>query len=216
MRRVLQIQNFDDLEKELNRLEKAEKVETSGIWSFYQILLHIGDFIHYSMKGYPFLLPKIFRKTAGKYLLKRILKKGVMDPGNYNPNTPKKKEEGNAIAALQRCKQVIQDFRKFQEELAEHPIFGKLDKETWERFHCIHASLHLSFAHPEFQSVEISPIEEVVILESKEFSDAKTVPVSTVKIAKKKAVSKKKKIPSKKKTTVSKKKKEIKKGGKKK
>jgi hypothetical protein len=139
-----------------------------------------------------------------------------MEPGNYNPQTPKNREDGNVKAALQRCKEVIQDFRKFQEELAEHPIFGKLDKETWERFHCIHASLHLSFVHPEFKSMEVSPIEEVLNVETEEFLKPQAVVVRSVKAAKKKTAAKKKQIQAKKKSAVSKKKKESKNVGKKK
>ncbi|MCB1176387.1 MAG: DUF1569 domain-containing protein [Leptospiraceae bacterium] len=207
MRRVLKIENFEDLERELEHLEQAEKIETSGVWSFYQILLHISNFIHYSMHGYPVMLPAIFRKTIGRFYFKRLMKKGVMEPGGYNPSTPKIREDGGIKPVLQKCKEVINDFKIFEGEFAPHPVFDKLDKSTWEKFHSIHASLHLSFVHPEYREVEIIPAEESVSQEEeKPIEKAKTkkekkVSKKKLPLTKKKVVKGKKKTPVKKKIT---------------
>jgi hypothetical protein len=37
---------------------------------------------------------------------------------------------------------------KATDQRAEHVVFGPLTKEEWNRFHCRHAEMHLSFIIP--------------------------------------------------------------------
>jgi hypothetical protein len=147
MRRLIEINNFEELEHELDELESASEIETTGKWSFYQILLHISDSIHYSIHGYPGVLPWLIRKTIGRIVLGRLIAEGKMNPGHYNPTAPKEREEGDYKSAMSRLRECIKEFKNHDGIFSVHPIFDAMDKHTWEKLHCIHASLHMSFVH---------------------------------------------------------------------
>lgn len=189
MRRVIEIKTMEELEHELDELELADEIETSGKWTYYQIIVHITDSIYSSLYGYPGLMPWIVRKTIGRLVLARILADGKMNPGYYNPSTPKEKVEGDAISALGRLRECIKEFKNWDGKFSVHPIFDVMDKQTWEKLHCIHASLHLSFVHPvKKNKVEIEittkPGEAITIEPAKPKISKKTV-------TKKKAIKKK-------------------------
>jgi hypothetical protein len=126
--------DFVQVLEQIDILERTQFVETTGAWSYYQILK-------------PFL-----RKTVGKYLLSKLLEKGYMLPDGYNGQLETARIEGDDRLALSQLKAAIYSFRKFNKDFAIHPLYDTMDKPTWEKFHSIHIANHLSF-------VEIFPIE---------------------------------------------------------
>ncbi len=148
MRRKVEIKNLEDLEQELNYLESADQIQTLGELSFYQIINLIKDTIYSSMHGYPRLAPWIIRKTIGRLLLARILVEGKMNPLSYEPLVQKDNSEGDIHNALSNLREVILEFRNWNKTFSVHPIFDLMDKQTWEKIHCMYASLQLSFVHP--------------------------------------------------------------------
>lgn len=150
MRRNIKLMNLDDVEAELNYLDGAGSIQTSGLWTYYQILSHMNDAVHFSMTGFPSVLPGFIRKTVGRYMFKKIIRTEVMKPGYLNPSAPKKREEGDARLMLQKLRSTLSEFKNYNGEMAVHPIFDRLSKEEFTKLHSIHFSLHLSFAHPDF------------------------------------------------------------------
>jgi hypothetical protein len=159
MRRKVNIKTIEDLEKEINNIERAVELKTLGIWSVYQIFQHITEQLHNSMKGFPTYQPKLLRMTIGRYFLSKILKSGEMAAGYKNPYSPKNREEGNANNAIERLKETIRDFKTYDGEMSIHPIFDKLSKDQWTQLHLIHFSLHLSFI--DYDISKLKPIEEI-------------------------------------------------------
>ncbi|MDX1961138.1 MAG: DUF1569 domain-containing protein [Leptospiraceae bacterium] len=149
MRRKIQFVSFNDLESDLASLEISGIVQTTGIWSFYQILEHIDDNLQNSMHGFPVLFPSLIRKTIGKIGLNYLFYKGVMDSGYWNPLTAKYRIEGDERVMLQKLKSTIDEYRKFNGLFALHPVFDQLTKNEWDKLHLMHFSLHLSYCHPD-------------------------------------------------------------------
>ncbi len=145
MRRELKLNSFRDLEKEIEKIEKASGPKTTGVWSVYQILQHLTDMLHGSMHGFPKHQPKIVRMTVGKYMYKKIIKSGVMRQGYPNASAPAKREDAPIAPAIQRLRAMITEFESFNGHMAMHPFFDRLNKEEWTKLHLIHFSLHLSF-----------------------------------------------------------------------
>lgn len=145
LRRELKLNSFRDLEKELEKIEKAVGPKTTGIWSVYQILQHLTDMLHGSMHGFPKHQPKIVRMTVGKYMYKKIIKSGVMRQGYPNASAPAKREDAPIQPAIQRLRSMITEFENYNGHTAMHPFFDRLNKDEWTKLHLIHFSLHLSF-----------------------------------------------------------------------
>lgn len=145
LRRELKLNSFRDLEKEIEKIEKASGPKTTGVWSVYQILQHLTDMLHGSMHGFPKHQPKIVRMTVGKYMYKKIIKSGVMRQGYPNASAPAKREDAPIAPAIQRLRAMITEFESFNGHMAMHPFFDRLNKEEWTKLHLIHFSLHLSF-----------------------------------------------------------------------
>ena len=145
LRRELKLNSFRDLEKEIEKIEKAVGLKTTGVWSVYQILQHLTDMLHGSMHGFPKHQPKIVRMTVGKYMYKKIIKSGMMRQGYPNASAPAKREDAPIQPAIQRLRSMITEFENFNGHMAMHPFFDRLNKEEWTNLHLIHFSLHLSF-----------------------------------------------------------------------
>ena len=96
-------------------------VETTGAWSYYQILKHCTDHIEFSMSGFPYTYSPFLRKTVGKYLLSKLLERGYMLPDGYNGQLETARIEGDDRLALSQLKAAIYSFRKFNKDFAIHP-----------------------------------------------------------------------------------------------
>ena len=144
--------DFVQVLEQIDILERTQFVETTGAWSYYQILKHCTDHIEFSMSGFPYTYSPFLRKTVGKYLLSKLLERGYMLPDGYNGQLETARFEGDDRLALSQLKATIYSFRKFNKDFAIHPLYDTMDKPTWEKFHSIHIANHLSF-------VEIFPIE---------------------------------------------------------
>lgn len=145
MKRNVKLNTFEDLLEELEKIEKAKEIKTYGVWSVYQILEHLSENLYGSLHGFPKQLPKIVRMTIGKFMLGKILKSGYMRSGYPNPNSPKKREEGDILSSLQKLRSIIDEFRNHTGSFAMHPIFDALTVEQWTSLHLIHFSLHLGY-----------------------------------------------------------------------
>lgn len=135
-------------------VQDAERVSTSttktlGNWSAGQIFQHLANTFNGSIDGFQTKLPWYVR-TMAKLFKKRFIN-GAMPAGMKLPKQlsdqvmpePVSTETGlsNLRAAVTRLATEIQR--------AEHPVFGVLTSDEWDRIHLAHAQLHLSFLTPE-------------------------------------------------------------------
>ena len=131
MRRELKFKTLNDARAELTRLEKGP-VETTGNWSYYQILTHCAKGSESSMTSFPALRPWNLRRLVGPFALRKVFRQGFIPPGvGAIKGVKVERVEGDEKAALAKLRKVLDDLEKFDGPWAEHPFFGKLDKKQW-------------------------------------------------------------------------------------
>ncbi|MBL8021346.1 MAG: DUF1569 domain-containing protein [Leptospirales bacterium] len=140
--RELKFTSLSEVEKEIERLG-LEQPETTGNWTYFQILSHLADTIEDSFKPMDPPAKPVEARTT-EVLFKRLQKSGKMKPGYVNPALPQTREHGDVEAAKQRLQKAIQGFRA-STHLNHEPALGYLNHEQFEFLHAIHSAMHLGF-----------------------------------------------------------------------
>jgi hypothetical protein len=147
-RRKVDYASLQDLLSDAERLSSGP-VKTLGNWSPGQIFRHLAVSYNGSIDGLPLTFPWYFRLIARpfkKNLLSMAMPAGFKLPAKAVTTMmpgPTSAEEGLADlrAAVTRLEQ--------ESHRAEHPLFGRLSNEEWNRVNLSHANLHMSFLVPE-------------------------------------------------------------------
>ena len=149
MRRELRFKNFEEVRAELARLEQGP-VETTGVWSYFQILDHCALSLENSMKGLEREMSWWQKHVKGPFFARVTAAKGFIRPGiKGNPQTALSvRVEGDEKAAMTRLQQGLEAFEKFEGKLSVHPRLGKLNKKLWYHFHAMHIANHIGHAKP--------------------------------------------------------------------
>lgn len=145
MYRNLEFKKIEQVIEEINRIQSSPVVNTTGLWSLYQIIQHLSSNLEYSMSNYPKLFPSFLKSTVGKIAKFIVLGSNRMRSGLPNPIAPKFREEGDAKKEIKLYLERIEKFKNFQGSFASHPIFDFMTKEEWEKLHAMHAAHHLSY-----------------------------------------------------------------------
>jgi len=140
-----QLRSWEDVERELSRLERAERVELDGPWSIGTVLAHSAQSIECSVDGYPEHKPAAFKWTIGRMAIWTFLRKGSMShdvtapvPGLAEPPDDLSLQDGIA-----RLRAAIHGFETHEGAYAPHLAFGPLSKAHYEQFHAMHLADHL-------------------------------------------------------------------------
>jgi hypothetical protein len=141
MPRNLRCRTIEDIRAELDRLSRGP-VETTGKWSYYQILTHLTKAVEGSMKGLKRELPWWKKHLMGPLLYRIFILRGYIPRGIKGP--PADRIEGNEAEALAQFRKALETFEKFEGPWSEHPIMGRLNKEQWANFHPMHFANHVS------------------------------------------------------------------------
>ncbi|MFO0968719.1 MAG: DUF1569 domain-containing protein [Gemmataceae bacterium] len=146
-RRTLDFKCIDDIRADVEQLAKAEP-RALGNWSAGQVLMHLAIVMNNSIDGGPMAFGPVLRFLV-RLLIKRRLLNRRMSPGFTLP----KRVEG-LIPPPTTWDQGVEAFRaaldrlKTETKRAPHPAIGRLTNEEWDRLHCRHSELHLSFLVP--------------------------------------------------------------------
>ncbi|MCE9597567.1 MAG: DUF1569 domain-containing protein [Spirochaetia bacterium] len=143
--RTLKFDTLDDAVAELKRLERLKNVNTTGKWSFYQILNHCAESIEIPVINPAQRAPWLLRRTIGRLIIKGVWKAGFMKPGIPNPSAPKKREEGDVSLAFKRIYKAIDSMKKAEKFAEEHPFFGHMTHQEWITLQRYHMANHLGF-----------------------------------------------------------------------
>ncbi len=147
-RREVHYDSYAELLADAERLATGNG-QTVGNWTLGQILQHLAQSVNSSIDGtdmkFPWLMKKIFRLIMNKEkMLNEPIRPGFKIPkkgeAQFIPDPSVSAEEGLAAlrAAIERC--------RTETSRVEHPAFGELTREEWDKFHLRHAELHMSFA----------------------------------------------------------------------
>ena len=145
-RRPLTIEKVMQIMPEVRRLLPGHR--TIGQWTLAQICRHLADSFHGSMDGLDLSRHRIKRFFMAKQMLRHAIEHGI--PRNYlvDPQLtpPPGLDLDDSVDAL--C-EAIDRYVRHNGRLHAHPLFGRMDRPTWDRVHCIHSAHHLSFAIPD-------------------------------------------------------------------
>ena len=146
-RRELRFKTFDEIREELARLSQGP-LETTGKWSYFQILDHCAMSLENTMKGLERPMSWWRRNISGPMAARKIAAVGFLPVGiKGNPQTTADQRiEGDEKAALTRLYKAVEDFEKFEGKLSVHPRMGRLNKKLWMHFHAMHMANHLGYA----------------------------------------------------------------------
>lgn len=154
-RRTLDFRSFEELAREVRKL-RDRGYEQAGNWTLAQNCDHLRLFITYSLDGFPFKLP-FYIRLAGPFLKKRTLESRKLPTGVKVPPAlmPKVAEDiarpensSPDVEAANRLIEAIDRYTSYKGAPQPSPLFGKLDRESWDQLHLIHAAHHLSFLVP--------------------------------------------------------------------
>jgi len=143
MPRDLRCRTFDDIRAELDRLSQGP-VETTGNWSYYQILTHLTQAVEGSMKGVKREMPWFRKNVIGPLFHRLFVLRGYIPRGIKGP--PADRVEGDEAQALAQFRKALDAFEKFEGPWSDHRILGPLTKKQWAEFHPLHFANHISHA----------------------------------------------------------------------
>ncbi|MDX1959870.1 MAG: DUF1569 domain-containing protein [Leptospiraceae bacterium] len=144
MYRNLRFTTWDQVEEEIQKLEKAQNVTSVGVWSYSQILEHLTLPLENALiEKKP--MPWIVRAIFGKMFLNRLKKDGYMKIGNMNPEAPKKREESDPAPYFIRFKKALNAYREHKGEYTFNSFMGQLSREENDMVNIYHIAHHLSF-----------------------------------------------------------------------
>lgn len=146
-RRKLHFDKIEEIQAEVERLARGE-VRALGNWSPGQILEHLAIAMKGSIDGFQHKAPLPIR-ILGKFIKGRLLNK----PMSAGFKLPKKSAQ-EFVPGPTSWEDGLADLRTAMRRLLSEsqrrpsPLLGEMTKEEWNKLHCRHAELHLSFLEP--------------------------------------------------------------------
>jgi len=148
-RRQLQFSKTEDIIADVEKLAAAREIRTLGNWSSGQVFMHLANTMNKSMDGFNHRLPWPIRVIARVFIKRGFLKK-PMKAGFQLPA----KSAAELICPSATTEEGLQNIRKalhrLQTEDHREPsaFLGPMTRDEWEKLHCRHSELHLSFLIP--------------------------------------------------------------------
>lgn len=143
-RRDVAFEALDEVMPEVDRLLAGHSMV--GAWSLGQVLRHLSEAIRLSTEGpagpaEPTRQQDVFRR--------RLLRSGRFPEKAEIPIASMQPPDGlDAHTEAERLRDAIGRLVTFEGPSPPHPVLGPLQKDEWQRFHCIHCAHHLRFALP--------------------------------------------------------------------
>ncbi len=146
-RRDLNFPTLDAVMADVDRL--LEGHSTIGNWTLAQMCNHLATTLRLGLEPNEKVrkMPWIVRRTAGPFILGRVLKKGRMPDGIKAPKAVVPKPGLDARAEAEALRATIRMCAELEPHF-EHPFFGRITREQFLRLQCIHSAHHLSYALP--------------------------------------------------------------------
>ncbi len=144
-RRLLRFVHLDDILEEVVQLSRGHR--TLGAWTLAQICHHLAETQEFSVDPTEpeIRTTRLYRATVGRVALRMLLWFRFIPEGRGNLVPPTLAELGTATERLRNMIVRV----SVEPMVATHPIFGRLTRDQWRRFHLHHAAHHLSFVTPD-------------------------------------------------------------------
>jgi hypothetical protein len=148
--RKLEFETIDDCLAELDRIAESDRrgeLQTLGNWTAGQNLSHLAAWIEFGWDGYPMNKPPLPVRLVMRFMLGRILKKGMVAgvkiPGIEGGTLGAKDMETQAAA--ERLRVALNRLKSGELASYDSPAFGKMDHARRIKLNLRHAELHLGF-----------------------------------------------------------------------
>lgn len=144
-RRKVAYASLEEIAADAKRLNAADASAT-GNWSRGQIFEHLARLMDFSLDGFPFNMPGVFR-LIGKYYFKPLILKNGMKPGINLKGNSLKALAPDPLEDQAGLDHLLNSIERLQNESQRHrsPFLGELTREEWDLLHQRHAELHMSF-----------------------------------------------------------------------
>lgn len=150
-RRRLRLAHFDDVRRDLDRLEAAAgegTLRALGNWTPGQVFAHLAAFLSYPYEGYPAQLssPPWLVRAVSRLLKRRFIRRGF-PPGVKIPRVEGGTTGAEKVALAEGLGRLRRALDRMEREAprAANPVLGPLTHDEWMQLNCRHAELHLSF-----------------------------------------------------------------------
>lgn len=148
--RTLQFATIDEVLAEIDRIvaaDKERKLVANGNWSPGEIMSHVAAWIEYGYQGYPMKRPPWIIRTLMRFMLKRVLRKGMprgaripgVKEGTYGIDDMKTQ------AAAERLRQAFLRLQSGEPAMYDSPAFGPMSHDDRIQLNLRHAELHLGY-----------------------------------------------------------------------
>ena len=143
MSEIHSFRSFDDVNEWLDRVEASTSVSVSSGFAPGVALAHCAQSIELQCSGYPELKPAAIRRTVGVLVKNRFVAKGSMSHGTDAP-IPGAAPLGEVSVeqGVARLRGAIDSFRNHHKGMAEHFVYGRVDKITAEMLQAMHIANH--------------------------------------------------------------------------
>ena len=145
MPRDLRCKSFDEIRSDLALLEKGP-VETTGKWSYFQMIDHLNKSVEGSLKGVQREMPFWKKHILGPLLYRLFALRGYIPAGIKG--RPAERVEGNEAEVVAQFRKSLETFEKYGGPYSGHPILGPLNKKQWHIFHSMHYANHVRNVKP--------------------------------------------------------------------
>jgi hypothetical protein len=145
-RRPLQFPDLDEIIPDVDRLLDGHSMV--GHWSLAQVCRHLATVMRLSVDR-PASTPHDATRRVGEEQERQFFESGVVPEGMP---ASRRLLPGQALDDREEAeglRQAIAHYKASPGPVVPHVLFGPLSRQEWDRFHCIHAAHHLSFAVPD-------------------------------------------------------------------
>src|SRR5262245_6005288 len=148
-RRTLRFESLEEIAADVERLASCNELRSLGNWSSGQVLQHLATTMNGSIDGFPNFVPAPVKLFLRVFMKRRFLTKpmpaGFKLPQRAGIMLPQPTAWDAALANFRKAMQRL----KSETRRSPHPAFGPMTADEWEKIHCRHCELHLSFLVPD-------------------------------------------------------------------
>jgi hypothetical protein len=138
------VQSLDDVQRWLDRLQRARTVRSSNDWTLRAVLEHLAQSIEMSMDGFPQPKGALFRSTVGPAALAFFKWRGRMSHGLTEPipGAPALPQLDDWQPGATRLRLAVARFQAHRGALQQHFAYGPLSHADYALAHALHVANH--------------------------------------------------------------------------
>ncbi|MDP1657613.1 MAG: DUF1569 domain-containing protein [Hylemonella sp.] len=141
---IPKVQSLDDVQRWLDRLERATRVRSTNTWTMRAVLEHLAQSIEMSLDGFPEPKSPLFQATAGSAAFAFFKWRGRMSHGLTEPipGAPQLAQLEDWQPGAARLRAAVTRFQTHTGALQPHFAYGALSRADFALAHAFHVANH--------------------------------------------------------------------------